>query len=132
MPSRPTRWPPRVREIRAKRNTWTGSAADLLRAGADLAADGALSRGSGWPQNPRALAGRLRRAQSVLRALGIAISFSREGRARCRIIRMHANLKDTVSAARDNRPPPQPADDVCDDNYGSHPVSDTVGLCHRR
>ena len=87
----------------AKRNTWTGSAADLLRAGADLAADGALSRGSGWPQNPRALAGRLRRAQSVLRALGIAISFSREGRARCRIIRMHANLKDTVGAVRDNR-----------------------------
>ena len=115
----------------AKRSTWAGSAAELLRAGADLAGDGVLNRGCAGRRIP-ALAGRLRRAQSVLRALGIAISFSRESRAGSRIIRMHANLKDTVSAVRDNRPPPQPADDVCDDNYGSHPVSDTVGLCHGR
>jgi hypothetical protein len=31
-------------------------------------------------QNPRALAGRLRRAQTFLRTLGIEITFSREGR----------------------------------------------------
>jgi hypothetical protein len=49
-----------VREIMAERSTWTGSAADLLRAGADLAADGALNGCRGWPQNPRALAGRCR------------------------------------------------------------------------
>ena len=52
-----------VCEIMAQRGSWTGSAADLLRAGADLASDGVSRRGSGWPQNPRALAGRLRRAQ---------------------------------------------------------------------
>jgi hypothetical protein len=43
---------------------------------------------AGWPKNPRALAGRLRRAQTFLRALGIEIIFSREGRAGTRIITM--------------------------------------------
>jgi hypothetical protein len=85
-----------VREIMAQRGTWTGSATDLLRAGADLAGDGVLRRGSGWPQSPRALAGRLRRAQTPLRAIGIEIGFSREGRAGNRIIRMHAGLEATV------------------------------------
>ena len=54
-----------VREIMAERSSWTGSAADLLRAGADRSRDD-VSRGSpGWPKNPRALAGRLRRAQTL-------------------------------------------------------------------
>jgi hypothetical protein len=45
----------------------------------------------GWPRSPRALAGRLRRAQTPLRALGIEISFGREGRAGTRIIRLRAS-----------------------------------------
>jgi hypothetical protein len=105
-----------VREIMVERSSWTGSAA-LLRAGADRSGDG-MSRGStGWPKNPRALAGRLRRAQTFLRALGIDISFSREGRAGSRIIRMHttlANSVSTLSSVRDDKPPPQPADDMCE------------------
>jgi hypothetical protein len=71
-------------------------------------------------QNPRALAGRLRRAQTPLGGIGIEVGFSREGRAGSRIIRMHASLADTVStvsSVRDDGPPPQPADDVCDSNY---------------
>jgi hypothetical protein len=64
-----------VREIMANRSTWTGSAAELLRAATDLAGDGALSRGSGWPQNPRALAGRLRRSQTrAIEIPGVASS----------------------------------------------------------
>jgi hypothetical protein len=82
-----------VREIMAERSSWMGSAADLLRAGADRRSD-ALSRGgAGWPKNPRALAGRLRRAQTFLRALGIDIGFSREGRAGSRVIRIRATRK---------------------------------------
>ena len=46
-----------------------------------------------WPKTPRALAGRLRRAQTFLRTLGIEITFSREGRAGTRIIRMTASRK---------------------------------------
>jgi hypothetical protein len=60
-----------VREIMADRTQWTGSASDLLQVGTNRA---------GWPKSPRALAGRLRRAQSFLRVLGIEIVFGREGR----------------------------------------------------
>ena len=86
-----------VREIMAERSSWTGSAADLLRAGADRSSDGVSRSSAGWPKNPRALAGRLRRAQTFLRALGIDIAFSREGRAGSRVIRMRATLEGTVS-----------------------------------
>jgi hypothetical protein len=70
----------RVREIMAWRTSWTGNASDLLRAGADASADDGWAGRAGWPKTPRALAGRLRRAQTSLRALGIEIAFSREGR----------------------------------------------------
>jgi hypothetical protein len=89
-----------VREIMAERTAWMGCAADLLRIKADLA------RGSlGWPKNPRALAGRLRRVGTALRTLGIEITFGREGRAGTRIIRMSRppeNAVSTVSSVRDN------------------------------
>jgi hypothetical protein len=86
-----------VREIMAERSSWTGSAADLLRAGAGWSSSGIPRDRTGWPKNPRALAGRLRRAQTFLRVLGIDITFSREGRAGNRIIRMHTTLETTVS-----------------------------------
>jgi hypothetical protein len=85
-----------VRDIMADCRTWTGTASDLLRAAADLAGHDLLWRTAAWPRNPRALAGRLRRAQTFLRALGIDITFSREGRAGSRIIRMRATLENTV------------------------------------
>ena len=95
-----------VREIMANRNTWTGSASDLLRAGAALAGPGLSSGAAAWPKNPRALAGRLRRAQTFLRTFGIEIAFSREGRAGTRTIHMTAapdnplrNIVSTVSGA---------------------------------
>jgi hypothetical protein len=79
----------RIRDIMAKRITWTGTAADLLRVGAaDATGDGLSPRSAEWPKSARALAGRLRRAQTPLRTLGIDISFSREGRKGTRIIRM--------------------------------------------
>jgi hypothetical protein len=55
-----------VREIMAERSSWTGSAADLLRAGASSYRDAVSRDSAGWPKNPRALAGRLRRAQTFL------------------------------------------------------------------
>jgi hypothetical protein len=81
-----------VREIMADRAQWTGSASDLLQVGANR---------PGWPKSPRALAGRLRRAQAFLRTLGIEIAFGREGRFGTRTIRITAigenQLHDTVS-----------------------------------
>jgi hypothetical protein len=109
----------RIREIMAERTTWPGNSSDLLRIGADTSRGYMLGRADGWPKSPRALAGRLRRAQTSLRAFGIQIAFSREGRTGTRIIRLrtrqglrtnrssapsalHAEgrLKDAGSAAR--------------------------------
>ena len=87
-----------VREIMAGRAQWTGSASDLMQMGANR---------SGWPKSPRALAGRLRRAQTFLRTLGIEIVFGREGRLGTRTIRITAIGEDrsrntvcTVSSVR--------------------------------
>jgi hypothetical protein len=52
---------------------------------------GMTYHGAGWPKSPRVLAGRLRRAQTSLRTLGIEIAFGREGRAGTRIIRISAS-----------------------------------------
>jgi len=89
-----------VREIMADRGQWTGSASDLLQLGTNR---------SGWPKSPRALAGRLRRAQTFLRTLGIEIAFGREGRLGMRIIRITAmgenrshNTVSTVSRVSDH------------------------------
>ena len=86
-----------VREIMAERSAWTGCATDLLRTEAELAGNGASRGSSGWPKNPRALAGRLRRVQTALRTLGIEVTFGREGRAGTRIIRMSRAPENTVS-----------------------------------
>ena len=84
-----------VRGLMTEHSVWTGSAADLLR----ISAERTSQRGDnfGWPRNPRALAGQLRRAQTFLRARGIEITFHREGRAGSRVIRICKSLENTVS-----------------------------------
>jgi hypothetical protein len=57
-----------VRALMVDRTMWTGSASDLLGLCAEsIRAD--VSSSTSWTKNPRALAGRLRRAQTFLRAL---------------------------------------------------------------
>jgi hypothetical protein len=74
-----------VRSLMAQRGEWTGTASDLL--GALAATPGARdARSKAWPDSPRALSGRLRRAATFLRKTGIEISFDREGHARTRVI----------------------------------------------
>jgi hypothetical protein len=97
-----------VRAIMVDRTTWSGSASDLLRLCAESGRDD-ISRATAWAKNPRALAGRLRRAQTFLRRLGIEITFSREGRTGTRMIKVSASggennvsTVSTVSAARSN------------------------------
>jgi hypothetical protein len=89
-----------LREIMADRVQWMGSASDLLQVGTNR---------SSWPKSPRALAGRLRRAQTFLRTLGIEIVFGREGRLGMRTIRITAmgenpshNTVSTISRVSDN------------------------------
>ena len=76
----------RVRELMADRAQWTGSASDLLHVGMNSTAHAIAP--PRWPKSPRAVAGRLRRAQTFLRALGIEVAFGREGRVGTRTIRM--------------------------------------------
>jgi hypothetical protein len=84
-----------VRKIMLDRTIWTGSASDLLRLYVESAHDD-ISKGIRWAKNPRVLAGRLRRAQTFLRTLGIEITFSREGRTGTRTIRMSTSAEETV------------------------------------
>ena len=92
-----------VRDIMAAQASWSGNASDLLRKGADRAGNGGAPRDRGWPKSPRALAGRLRRAQTALRTLGIEIAFGREGRVGTRIIRMSISHQHE-SHANDHTP----------------------------
>ena len=91
-----------VREFMSERPSWTGSAADLLRVSVERSSDRIPKDGTGWAKNPRALPGHLRRAQTFLRALGIEIAFSREGRAGSRVIRMRSFPENTVSTVSDS------------------------------
>ena len=86
-----------IRAIMANRTTWTGSASDLLLLCSEGAREG-ISSGNGWAKNPRALAGRLRRAQTFLRSVGIEITFSREGRSGSRMIRVSTRAENCVSS----------------------------------
>jgi hypothetical protein len=94
-----------VRELMAERTTWQGRAIDLLQMNARIpgqSAHGQSAASAGWPKNPRALAGRLRRAQTFLRVFGIEIVFSREGRTGTRLITMRV----TPAGPRPTTSPP--------------------------
>ena len=91
-----------VREIMAVRGTWAGRASDFLRAHI-AAGEEVRVRTAGWPSNPRALAGRLRRCQTFLRTVGIDIAFSREGRTGSRMIRMTSLTKSSNTGAGNGR-----------------------------
>jgi len=74
-----------VRAFMAARTVWTGTASDLLGALSEAVGE-RVAKSKTWPDSPRALAGRLRRAATFLRKIRIEIGFEREGRARTRMI----------------------------------------------
>lgn len=77
-----------VRGLMAMRTVWTGTAADLLAA-LGSRVDERTSRSRTWPDGPRAMAGRIRRAATALRTAGLDVTFEREGdRDRTRVIRI--------------------------------------------
>ncbi len=92
-----------VRALIAPRAEWTGTASELLSELSAMAGE-RLSQSKGWPDSPRALSGRLRRAATFLRKGGIDILFKREGRACTRFI--HITSTKTSSA---NNGPAQPS-----------------------
>jgi hypothetical protein len=64
-----------------------------------------VAKSKTWPDGPRALAGRLRRAATFLRKIGIEIGFGREGRARTRTI----NITTIPPSATPEKPGTQPS-----------------------
>ena len=61
-----------------------------------------------WPSSARALSGRVRRAATFLRKVGVDITFEREGRARTRTIRITRNAENV--GATSSKPSTMSAD----------------------
>jgi NAD(P)-dependent dehydrogenase (short-subunit alcohol dehydrogenase family) len=103
-----------VRKLVDQRTVWTGTCADLLEELSSLLGDMSV-RPKGWPDSPRKLSGRLRRAASPLRTVGIEIEFSREGsRTRNRIVTITSSNPLDMNGMELSRPStPQ----VSDKNY---------------
>ena len=76
-----------IRSLMDTRAEWTGTATDLLGA-LDEKVGEKVSRSKNWPSSARALSGRVTRAATFLRKVGIDINRDREGRDRTRIIRI--------------------------------------------
>jgi hypothetical protein len=91
-----------VRSLMAERTEWTGTATKLLGALDEMAPD-RLAGPKAWPDNPRALSGKLRRAATCLRKIGIDTAFQREGNGRARIIRITRAV--SPPAIGETRPP---------------------------
>jgi hypothetical protein len=84
-----------VRAVMVTRTVWTGTASDLLGALAEVAGE-RVTKSKTWPDSARVLSGRLRRAATFLRTIGVEISFVREGRARTRTIVITTTLSQSA------------------------------------
>ncbi len=91
---------------------WTGNATDLLGALGEVVGE-RVTKSKSWPESPRSLSGRLRRAATFLRKIGINIGFEREGRARTR----------TIVIA--------PTDDAAVENDGTRPSASSASSASR-
>ena len=102
-----------VRTVMTTRTEWRGTASELLGALAEMVGE-RVAKSKTWPDSPRALAGRLRRAATFLRKIGIDIGFEREGRARTRMIRLTTTGKPAspetpgVQPSASSTPPADP------------------------
>jgi hypothetical protein len=80
------------------RAEWTGTASDLLSMLDDIAGERTV-KSTGWPRTPRALSGKLRRAETLLRKKGIQFDFIREGKLRTRTIQITVGTPGTEEKA---------------------------------
>lgn len=74
----------------AERNEWSGTATELLGAIEGKVGE-RVSKSKNFPKSPRALSGRLTRAASFLRKMGIEIERDRQGKSAKRIIHIKAD-----------------------------------------
>ena len=109
-----------VRALMQSRTEWTGTASELLGALAEMAGE-RVAKSKTWPDSPRSLAGRLRRAATFLRKVGIDIGFEREGRARTRMIRITTAAPENrgVQPSASSAPPADPAKPKAGNAFGA-------------
>lgn len=111
-----------IRSLFGDGDEWSGTATDLLAHLNQQVPEG-VRGGRTWPTTARALAGRLRRAATFLRGIGIDVTFAQEGHGRDRIIAISAPASSAPCPNGDIPPsldcPPQeeppltaPADDA--------------------
>ena len=107
-----------VRVWMATRGKWTGTASELLGALSDNAGE-TLRKAKTWPATPRSLSGRLRRAATFLRAVGIDIDFAKKGRKRTRMITISTS-PDTAGTgpSTPSASPAAPARSVMSRDFG--------------
>jgi len=86
-----------VRAFMSAQTEWKGTASNLLDALAEVAGD-RITKSREWPGSPRALSGRLRRAATFLRKIGIEVAFKKEGKARTRIVHITASAPENAGA----------------------------------
>ncbi len=92
-----------VRVLMATRTVWKGNSSDLLGALSEVVDERGV-KSKTWPDSPRALSGRLRRAATFLRKIGIEIGFGREGRARIRTITISTHSAPENEGIRPSTP----------------------------
>lgn len=85
---------------------WTGTASELLCVLDEKMGD-PVRKTKTWPSSARALSGRLRRAATFLRKVGINVAFERKGRSRTRLI--HITSKPENAGSVSSRPSPTSA-----------------------
>ena len=103
-----------IRFLMDSRTEWVGTASDLLGA-LSVEVGERIAKSKTWPGTARALSGRVRRAATFLRKVGIDIAFDREGRARTRLIRISCVADDTGAAPSR---PSAPSAKMVDVEYG--------------
>jgi hypothetical protein len=104
------------------RTEWTGTASELLVIFGEAVGE-TQRKAKTWPDSPRALAGRLRRAAAFLRKVGIEVAFKREGRARSRTICISSAAENT---GRRSSAPSSPSADILKANGCRDFAADTL------
>jgi hypothetical protein len=96
-----------VRAFMSAQTEWKGTFSNLLSALGEVV-DERIAKSKTWPDSPRALSGRLRRAATFLRKIGIEVAFTKEGKARSRIVHITASAPEN-GGEQPSAPSAQPA-----------------------
>ena len=118
-----------VRAFMSAQTEWKGTASNLLVALGEVV-DERIAKSKTWPDSPRALSGRLRRAATFLRKIGIEVAFKKEGKARTRIV--HITTAPENAGAQPSAPSAQPASGANGTNVIDFAASRTADGCGQR